>query len=275
MVDKAESVRTRPMRLLCLGMSRTGTLSTREGLKKLGFKAYHMAVILHRKTAWQCAIWEEALQAKLEGNGKPFTRRDFDVLLGDYDAILDVPIIFFAEELIAAYPEAKVLLTTRDVDKWLDSMNGSIGRVARWKTWDTVAPYDQRIAGPWWMVASHCWLSACDRDFSRNGKGRAFFERHYKRMREILPEERKLEFHPSQGWDPLCKFLDVSKPEDGSEFPRINESESFMKFFTLIWYVAAFKFVAKTSSMVLIPALGVFLWYRRNNLPQIPFFNSK
>lgn len=29
-----------------------------------------------------------------------------------------MPAAYFAEELLAAYPEAKVILTTRDVDKW-------------------------------------------------------------------------------------------------------------------------------------------------------------
>jgi Sulfotransferase domain len=35
-----------------------------------------------------------------------------------YSAITDVPGGLFAEELIDAYPQAKVVMTTRDIDPW-------------------------------------------------------------------------------------------------------------------------------------------------------------
>jgi hypothetical protein len=33
-------------------------------------------------------------------------------------AVTDMPAAYFAEELIAAYPDAKVILTVRNVDDW-------------------------------------------------------------------------------------------------------------------------------------------------------------
>lgn len=33
-------------------------------------------------------------------------------------AVCDMPAAYFAEELLEAYPDAKVILTIRDVDKW-------------------------------------------------------------------------------------------------------------------------------------------------------------
>lgn len=33
-------------------------------------------------------------------------------------AVCDMPAAYFAEELVQAYPDAKVILTIRDVDKW-------------------------------------------------------------------------------------------------------------------------------------------------------------
>ena len=33
-------------------------------------------------------------------------------------AVCDVPAACFPEELIAAYPEAKIILTNRDIDAW-------------------------------------------------------------------------------------------------------------------------------------------------------------
>lgn len=33
-------------------------------------------------------------------------------------AITDMPAAYFAEELISAYPDAKIILTVRNVDGW-------------------------------------------------------------------------------------------------------------------------------------------------------------
>ena len=41
-----------------------------------------------------------------------------------------------------------------------------------------------------------------DRNALRRG-----FERHYTHVRSIVPKDNLLEFHPRDGWGPLCKFL--------------------------------------------------------------------
>ena len=53
----------------------------------------------------------------MDGNND-FTAADFDPLIGHCVAVTDAAGSVFAAELIAAYPEAKVLVTTRDVDSW-------------------------------------------------------------------------------------------------------------------------------------------------------------
>jgi hypothetical protein len=87
-------------------------------LKVLGFhNAYHGLDALTINPR-DCELWWKALQAKYEGKGKPFGPKEFDQLLGHCQAVSDVPAICFAEELIAAYPNAKVILTVRDANEW-------------------------------------------------------------------------------------------------------------------------------------------------------------
>jgi len=62
-------------------------------------------------------MWHDALNAKYHGIGE-FGRKEWDQLLGDCQAVCDWPACAFAKELIEAYPNAKVILTTRDVDPW-------------------------------------------------------------------------------------------------------------------------------------------------------------
>ena len=65
-----------------------------------------------------CRIWDELLSEKYERGGKTGYREGFDQILFNKDALLDIPGSVFVEELMDAYPEAKVLITTRDVDNW-------------------------------------------------------------------------------------------------------------------------------------------------------------
>ena len=67
-----------------------------------------------------CLMWSDALAAKYDGVGT-FGREQWDQLFGHCQAICDWPCVAFAKELIEAYPEAKVLITTREVDSWHSS----------------------------------------------------------------------------------------------------------------------------------------------------------
>jgi Sulfotransferase domain len=57
-------------------------------------------------------------------------------------AITDIPCILFADELMAAYPNAKVVLNTRDPDKWLASMEKTFYVLISWKSMDFLGPWD-------------------------------------------------------------------------------------------------------------------------------------
>ena len=55
----------------------------------------------------------------------------------------DAPCANFTNELTAAFPKAKVILTTRDPDSWVRSMNSSYYRVLdilQW--WNPLVHYD-------------------------------------------------------------------------------------------------------------------------------------
>ena len=64
-----------------------------------------------------CLMWQDAFAAKFDNDGE-FGREQWDQLLGHCMAVCDWPAVAFAKELIEAYPDAKVILTTRDVNSW-------------------------------------------------------------------------------------------------------------------------------------------------------------
>jgi hypothetical protein len=112
-------------------------------------------------------MWNDGLRAKYYGQGKPYGKKEFDKLLGNFgvrlpfkivlthtihrktlkltnsiiQAITDVPCIMFVDELVAAYPNAKVVLTNRDPDKWLVSILSTIYVITSWDWERWAIPY--------------------------------------------------------------------------------------------------------------------------------------
>lgn len=147
-IDRDQSVKTKPMRVLCLGASRTGTSSLCEGLATMGYKTFHMNEHVKQPRRF-FPLWEEAIDAKFSGKGKTFGKEDFDKILADYDSGSDVPFVLFADELVDYYPEAKVILTERDPDKWIESMQQTIYLVHPWSSWDLVKYWDPWLIKLW------------------------------------------------------------------------------------------------------------------------------
>ncbi|MEU7892210.1 sulfotransferase [Nonomuraea sp. NPDC049152] len=56
----------------------------------------------------------------------------------------------------------------------------------------------------------------------------AAFHRHVAAVKESLPADRLLVFDVREGWEPLCRFLDVAVPA-GEPFPHLNDSEAIKK----------------------------------------------
>ncbi|KAI0145683.1 P-loop containing nucleoside triphosphate hydrolase protein [Hypoxylon sp. NC0597] len=195
------------MKVLILGMPRTGTQSLADALERLGISpVYHMREV--GKNHHQ-ALWIEALDAKFEGQGESFNREKFDQILGSYEAIADYPAAIFPPELMAAYPEASIILSLRhSEDAWLASMESTL--------WH--AHVHQPVPNPSPMAPlsdkyhKHCWGN----DLPRNG--RAAYRAHNELVGELARANGRkfLEYRPGDGWEPLCEFLGV----EGDEVPR-------------------------------------------------------
>ncbi|KAI4598224.1 hypothetical protein KJ359_003108 [Pestalotiopsis sp. 9143b] len=223
-IDKRQCKRTVPMKVLILGLGRTGTASMRAAMKQLGYvDTYHMmnASIENPPDA---LLWMDALRAKYDGVGKPFGREDWDKLLGNCQAVCDWPAVAFAKELIEAYPEAKVVLTCRDADSW----HASTMRTVWWRVtepelkWLSYVSWAARMYQP---MLQKFFDGFFEGDFPNRGKD--IFLRHYDEVRAMVPPERLLDYKVAEGWEPLCGFLGDAVPK-GVPFPKINDNSDFV-----------------------------------------------
>ena len=54
---------------------------------------------------------------------------------------------------------------------------------------------------------------------------KAAYLRHNARVRETVPADHLVEWHPGDGWGPLCAALGVAEPDN--EFPHANTTDEF------------------------------------------------
>ena len=211
-----------PMRVLALGLGRTGTASLRAALNILGYNdTYHM-MCASVENPPDCLCWMDAFAAKYDGKGK-FGREEWDALLGHCQAVCDWPAVAFAPELIAAYPEAKVIITTRDVDSWYHSVLKTVNWRANDPELRAVSNFDW-AAGLYYPMLRKFWECFFGGDFEKNGKQK--FHEYYKELRDMMPPGKLLEYRVSSGWRPLCEYL--GEPIPDVPFPRSNDTDAFV-----------------------------------------------
>ncbi|KAJ7485540.1 hypothetical protein FB451DRAFT_1230196 [Mycena latifolia] len=230
-VEPRPTDRKVPMQVLGLGLSRTGTASLKIALETLGYvETNHGRMVGNASPAVQ-DMWIEAIKAKYYGKGTPYGRAEWDRLLGEYPAVTDWPHTLFAEDLIAAYPEAKVVLTTRNVDSWWKSFEATIvegvkltylGRLQEW--FDPVYGKKQYL----WRLSIPAVLgTGAGVEHMTEDSAKARFIAYCEEIRRLVPKDRLLEFNVKEGWVPLAGFLGKEVPV--TPFPRVNDTEQFQK----------------------------------------------
>ncbi len=170
-----------------------------------------------------------------------------------------MPCAAFSESLVTAYPDAKVILTTRDVDAWYKSMMDTAISALRSTPLKLLSYVDPDIVGAWRPMATSLFNGYFrQKPFEETGK--TTFVEHYDGVRKLVPKERLLEYRVGEGWTRLCEFLDQPVPEE--EFPRINDTKSFGDRMRVIIQLALLRFLKRVAPVVgALGAGGVALYF--------------
>jgi len=223
----ADTDHTPGLTVINAGLFKTGTASMAEAYRILGLRPHHGLDLMDLPEHWAVleraaeATWPDAPGVRQQQQQR-LTRADWDAIFGSYNAVTDVASLF-AEQLYAAYPEAKVVIVKRDVEKWLPSFDSQVvGPV--WSPLSTFLQHGMcRLLGIRAIDAMkkmcYGYFSASSADEIRRN-ARAGYERYYERIREVVPAHKRLEYKLGDGWAPLCAFLGKEVP--GVEFPRLN-----------------------------------------------------
>lgn len=208
------------MKVIGAGLPRTGTLSQKVALEMLGLgPCYHMVnVLMDLDLAKQ---W----RAAMDGDA------DWDTTFEGFESTVDWPGSFFYKELVQRYPEAKVVLGTRDGESWARSMRETIwgvfygdGLVRHLSS--ARANVDPKWAGYIAMMTEMWQRSGLMEDENTSAEYMAkAMERYQEEVKQTVPSDRLLVWSVQEGWEPLCEFLEVPVPD--APFPRTNDAKEF------------------------------------------------
>ncbi|GAA51140.1 hypothetical protein CSKR_105673 [Clonorchis sinensis] len=220
------AVRKPPILVIGAGLGRTGTMSLKSALEHIyGEPCYHMFELLsqHRDHAQKWLQVDKLVSQSPDGHIEGSL---FDEIFKGYRCTVDYPACTYYAQLMEHYPDAKVILTVRETTKWLDSVRHTIlkKRTFSWMNWleeflqfgaATVQMFDCEIKRSLGYTVDRYSDKECA----------AAFEKWNQRVQRYVPAERLLVFRVTDGWEPLCQFLQVPVPT--IPFPHKNNREEF------------------------------------------------
>lgn len=195
------------------GFGRTGTLSLKLALEKLGFdKCYHMLEVAQNPD--HVEVWQQATRGE---------DVDWASLFSGYRASVDWPACNFWELQLQRFPEARVILSERDPERWYQSVMSTIypsSVAARERDDPTERPWVDMVYELIWDGTFHGRVE--DKEHAID-----IYLAHNAYVKKQAPPDRLLVFEASEGWEPLCDFLGAPVPDE--PYPRVNSTDDFRK----------------------------------------------
>ena len=196
-----------PLKVVGAGLGRTGTHSLKLALERLlGEPCYHMIEVFGQPG--HAGAWHQAALGHMP---------DWDALFTGYGEAVDWPAAAFWQEMSDAYPDALILLSTRDSAGWWRSCDNTIFEVIR--------KADDTMPAEWTAMVKELFRSRFTDDTLDRATAIAAYERHNEHVRAAAPADRLVQWQPGDGWAPLCGALGVAIPDE--PFPHVNSTAEF------------------------------------------------
>jgi hypothetical protein len=244
------------VKVIGAGFGRTGTMSLKAALERLGFgPCYHMTEVFAHPE--HTNFWLSAWRGE---------QVDWDGVLGDYGSTVDWPACTFYEDLMERHPDAKVLLSVRDPDRWYESTRSTVYELSKITT---RSPVFRAIFAVTVMLSSGSpprgnmayeiiWDGTFDGRFEEKTYAVEVFERHTENVKRRVPPGKLLVYELGQGWGPLCEFLGVPEPDE--PFPRLNDARQMRRRVWMVRAIAITPYALSALLAVVALLLGRRAW---------------
>lgn len=196
------------LEIIGAGFGRTGTYSLKTAIEQLGFgPCHHMSEVIGEPT--QIKLWSDVAEG----------RADYYRIFSGFKAAVDFPVAAYWQEVRDANSDCKVILSHRDAEDWYSSFSQTIlPLILDREAWPTDAK-------PWFEMMENVIIGkALGGRTDRDGIIAAY-RANEAAVRDLEAQGDALMFSVRDGWEPLCRFLDVNVPDE--PFPKTNARADF------------------------------------------------
>ena len=177
--------------LVCIGQGKTATKSLNKAMVMLGFRTAH--------------FYGAGIYGLLYDNAAEAGKQDFLFNVNEehhVDAVLDTPVVEFYNEILLAYPNARIILTIREPRSWLKSQQ---------KFYCCYARGCRNWLAPWRRGSNLVYGTECP------SKAQALkrYVQHNRNVYDNVPREKLLimDIPGGDGWEKLIPFLNSFMPK--------------------------------------------------------------
>ena len=197
-----------PLKVIGSGLGRTGTLSLKAALEHIGFgPCHHMSEVIGN-TAQIDLCSDVAV-------GNP----DYNAIFTGFQSAVDFPVAAYWQEVLAANPDARVVLCQRDPAEWYESFSQTILPLIMDKSkWP-------KAATPWFKMIEKVIIGKALKGRMDKDGILAAYRDNETAVRALAKTGRALIFQTREGWLPLCTFLGTEVPVE--PYPKSNERKEF------------------------------------------------
>jgi len=205
------------LKLINAGLGRTGTTSLQMALERIGLgPCYHMFDIIssdERLKQWEKIVCDAQ-------------RPDWEIVFDGYTSAVDGPCAIYYRQIMEAFPNAKIMLTVRDAERWYHSTYDTLYQFALKSEKNPPEPHSTQ-SRLYRLTSTMVWNGLFGGRFSDKEYAIDVFRNRNQEIIRNVDPENLLVYDVKQGWEPLCAFLGVDVPPE--EFPHVNDTESMRK----------------------------------------------
>jgi hypothetical protein len=203
------------LKIIGSGFGRTGTMSLKGALEQLAFGPCHHfdELLAHPEQVYD---WQGIVAGR---------RMNWEDVFAGYGSQVDWPGAHVWRDLAAAYPQAKVIHTVRPEEDWWRSFSQTIAALLL--SDQQVPPPPPHIQALAQMATEMIAVQTFGSALTDKGAAIAAYRRRTEDVRAAIPPERLLVFDVAEGWQPLCRFLDVPTPV--TPFPHLNSADEWWR----------------------------------------------
>jgi len=209
------------MKVIYAGFSKCGTKSMAKALRELGYNVHDFMDHYEQNGD----KWEKICK---EGG----TKEDFQKMLEKVDAVTDIPAYFFWQEILEAFPEAKIIFCQRETeDEWWNSFYRQLKSadsfiITFFKKFSPTAyrfrKFMEICSGT--IFGTFAKYSLFTRMKYNSQRLRIAYRQHNNFVLQNAPKDKLLIWKLGDGWKPICEFLELPIPN--KPFPHSNKNAS-------------------------------------------------